>query len=361
MVFLLLPALLLSLYFGWHLTPLFRKLTSKTWLVFVLSFAAAIIIAVVAVLTRTVALGFLFYCLMFLLVFDLLRLIFRLFFKDTKAREVFLRIYAKGLTAAALALVISVIGYFNVYRTTVTRYDVQVSGGSERGDTLRVAMMADVHLGSVLDNKRLQEILDETQALEPDILFLVGDIFVEDTTEGMLEEALVSFSKLRIPLGIYYVTGNHEYYTAYGGIGDIEDLAPRLERAGIRLLLDETVLIDSRFYLIGRRDYSQRNRASLLELTEGLDPAYPVLMLDHQPKMLQDIGRYGIDVSFSGHTHAGQLFPLGQLAELFGINEKNYGLSRAGNATVVITSGIGVWGFPLRFGSPSEIVLMEIS
>jgi predicted MPP superfamily phosphohydrolase len=166
-----------------------------------------------------------------------------------------------------------------------------------------------------------------------------------------------NLGRLSAPLGVWAVTGNHEYIG-----GDLEEFSKRVEADGIRLLMDEAVLIADAFYVIGRKDRSAARRGEgrkpLGELTEGLDRGLPLIVADHQPFNLEEAEAAGVDLQVSGHTHNGQIWP-GPLV-IKGLYENGYGLLYKGKTAVVVTSGFGTWGPPLRLGTRAEIVFIEL-
>ena len=143
---------------------------------------------------------------------------------------------------------------------------------------------------------------------------------------------------------------------------------PRMDQflidANIRLLKDETVLIDDAFYLIGRLDASCRQKSGIIrktatELLQSLDASHPVLVIDHQPSELSELAAAGADLVLSGHTHDGQLFP-GNITTRIGW-KNSCGKLVLGNMTSIVTSGVGVWGPAMRIGTDSEVVEVDVA
>lgn len=136
-----------------------------------------------------------------------------------------------------------------------------------------------------------------------------------------------------------------------------------LEKAGIRLLEDETVLIGDAFYLSGRLDASSKEKSGIVrltpdELTSGLDHTKPILVIDHQPSELRELSGAGVDLALSGHTHDGQLFPGNLTTRIGWMNSR--GKLVLGNMTSIVTSGAGVWGPAMRVGTDSEVVEITV-
>ena len=137
-----------------------------------------------------------------------------------------------------------------------------------------------------------------------------------------------------------------------------------VERCGMKLLTDETVLVDDKFYIVGRRDGEKvgtpdGKRKSIGELTEDIDKTKPVFVIAHEPDELDETAEAGADIDFSGHTHDGQLFPLTIPVRLKW--ENPYGLIKKGDMYSLVTSGVGVYGPFMRVGTVSEIAVIDIS
>ena len=146
---------------------------------------------------------------------------------------------------------------------------------------------------------------------------LVGDIFDESTTREDMVEAASILRNMDSTYGVYYVFGNHDYnrYTSTPNYA-ADELREELEKNQITVLEDEVVHPDGKFYIIGRQDKSISNRKSITELSEEIDFNQLVISLDHQSVELAENNQVGIDLQFSCHTHAGQIWPSGQLETL---------------------------------------------
>ena len=363
MIFPVIGVLLLAMaaYAAFHikellgLTPLSRN-NRLTWILgLVFSFG----MFALALGTRGAVIAWGFYTFLLWVVADALRVAFLLFAKVSALRQLYLRVYAKGATAVILALLICIGGYINAKTRHVSEYTVQIQTPSANAAPLTIALLTDIHLGDGLFEKDVEQIVQETNALAPDIVLLGGDIFVETSTPAQIDAALASFSNFQTTLGVYFVPGNHEYY-ADRSVFFLDALLPRLIDANIIPLRDDVLLIDNRFYLIGREEHSVP-RAAIETLMQGLDSCYPTIVLSHQPAGARQAAAAGIDLYLSGHTHAGQLFPAGVLSDWFNINEFNHGLYHIGDFSVIVNAGTGTWGFPVRVGSACEIVLVHIS
>ena len=137
-----------------------------------------------------------------------------------------------------------------------------------------------------------------------------------------------------------------------------------MDKCGVKLLTDETVLIDDKFYVVGRRDgekagTSDGKRADIESLTEGLDKTKPVFVIAHEPDELEETEKAGADIVFSGHTHDGQFFPL--TVPVHFMWENPYGMIKKGDMYSLVTSGVGVYGPFMRVGSIAEIAVLDIT
>jgi predicted MPP superfamily phosphohydrolase len=222
-----------------------------------------------------------------------------------------------------------------------------------QGKTLKIVAASDIHLGTSIDKKYLHRYVQLINARKPDIILLAGDITDRSfgpVLEQRMEEEL---GQLQAPLGVYAITGNHEYYS---GVQD--QIADYLRTAGITVLHDSTALVDNRFYLIGRDDRTNPKRKPLAELVQGLRPELPRILLDHQPYDLQQAVDNDIDLQISGHTHEGQFFPGNLIVRR--IFEVAHGYKKKGKTHIYVSSGLGIWGPLYRIGTQSELVEIRL-
>ncbi|MDR2791254.1 MAG: metallophosphoesterase, partial [Tannerellaceae bacterium] len=194
------------------------------------------------------------------------------------------------------------------------------------GGNLKIVAVSDMHLGYTIGREELEQWVTLINAEDPDLILIAGDITdnnVRPLIDGGMAEA---FHRLRSRYGVYAVPGNHEY------IAGIAPAADFLRSADVTLLRDTAILIDSRFYLVGRDDYSNPRRKSLADLTASLDVDKPLLLLDHQPHHLEEAAFCGIALQFSGHTHDGQVWPLNYITRL--LFECSHGYLKKGDTHI---------------------------
>ncbi|MDL2234581.1 metallophosphoesterase [Christensenellaceae bacterium OttesenSCG-928-L17] len=352
--------LCMLLYGAYHVRELIdlTQFVNRRRLAWVLAMFVSVSAFALAIASRSVFVAIGFYMLAMWMLFDIVRGVLFLFARNTAARRMFQKIYWKGIPAMLLAGLICLGGYLNTRTRKVAEYTVEIASPSLQAAPLTIALITDMHIGDIVFEEEIAKIVEETNALQPDMVLLGGDIFVETTTHAQLEAAFSGFAKFQAKLGVYYVPGNHEYY-ASDTVFSVEEITPRLEAAGITVMRDDVKRVDDRFYLVGRED-GFVPRAPLAELMEGLDEQYPVIVLTHKPDDLEEAARLGVDLQLSGHTHAGQIFPTGQFAVLLGLNAFNHGMLQHGDYSLIVSAGTGAWGFPVRVGSACEIVLVSI-
>jgi predicted MPP superfamily phosphohydrolase len=244
-------------------------------------------------------------------------------------------------------------GSWTARHEVVTRYTLSTEKPLPKNG-LTITLVSDIHAGSMVKKKDLDRLVSAVNALNSDIVLLAGDIIDRANRDCIDEYAAGDLSRLRASLGVYAVTGNHEYIG-----GDLAEFTKRLEADGIRLLTDEAELIAGAFYVIGRKDRRAGSRKTLAEITAGLDRDLPLVMMDHQPFNLEEAEAAGIDLQLSGHTHKGQIWP-GPLVTRR-MYENDYGLLYKGKTAIIVTSGFGTWGPPLRIGTLAEIVSITLT
>ncbi|MDF9827011.1 putative MPP superfamily phosphohydrolase [Ereboglobus sp. PH5-5] len=263
------------------------------------------------------------------------------------------KVLALAVTVAAV-IVVFAFGYWRFSNPVVTPLAVKINkplGGQYAGSgkVLRIAVASDLHLGDIIGRERVRDFVTRINALQPNIILLPGDV-VDRSVDALEKQNMgAELEKLHAPLGVFAVLGNHEKYANAKRSLDF------LEKHGIRVLYDEAIpLANGAFTLAGRADHSIKPRKTLDEILVNADRAHPIILMDHQPRELARAQAAGVDLQFSGHTHAGQVWPVTWIVRF--MYEVPYGHARKGDFQVYVTSGLGLWGFPARIGSKSEIV-----
>ncbi|MCR2806219.1 metallophosphoesterase [Paenibacillus soyae] len=267
-------------------------------------------------------------------------------------------IVSVGGIAALLFAGILLLGSRNAWSPVIRSYSVGIPKRAGKRTNLTIAMASDLHLGTVIGNGHLNRLVGKINEIKPDIILLPGDL-LDDALDPFLRKNMAeSLGRLKAPLGVYAVTGNHEYYG-----GKVPEFGAALDAIGIRLLMDEAAVIDDSFIVIGRKDRAanaggQGGRQSIKELLQPLDTSLPLIMMDHQPSDLPAAEASGIDLSLSGHTHRGQMFPNHLITRR--TFELDWGYKKKGGLHAIVSSGFGFWGPPIRIGSRSEVLRIDV-
>jgi len=229
-----------------------------------------------------------------------------------------------------IPILIVIYGIINCRNVVTTTYTLTNSNISE---DIKIAFISDVHL-STLTNKKLDTLVDTLNKGEYDCFIIGGDLIDEFSKEERVVEVIKKLGSVNTKYGIYYIEGNH----------DLTNMKRKyyLTNNNINVLLDESVLINDNFYLVGRRDKKDEERTSLDNLISDLDK--PIILLDHQPN--KDTLNDNVIIQLSGHTHAGQLWPLDYFVK-YGYYEKD---------KMIVSSGFGAWHNPVRTAKHSEII-----
>lgn len=243
-------------------------------------------------------------------------------------------------------------GSYNMWRPVIVTYDVEISGETELED-LKIMLVSDIHISETIGPRFTRRLVSLAREIEPDIIFLAGDV-IDNSIEPYFKFQLSEILKdLTAPMGVFTVLGNHEYYG-----GDIPIFIEEMSAINIETLVDGVVNVDDLFYIVGRKDYSDKERLPIGQLTNDLDKTKPIFLIDHQPREFDEVLAAGVDLIVSGHTHKGQIFPGNLITKA--IYENHYGYLQKDNLHTIVTSGYGIWGPQFRIGSRSEVVEINV-
>jgi predicted MPP superfamily phosphohydrolase len=300
------------------------------------------------------------YLLLLFVAFDLLQVVDRIvpFFPDSLRMQPLLLRRVSLLATLLLVAGTVIAGYVNARTPRTTRLELSVPRKSANAASLRIAMASDIHLGTVIHAGRLDRLVETLNTLQPDVILLVGDIVDEDLAPVISQNLGERLRRLHAPMGVYAVTGNHEY------IGGADAACAYLSEHGITMLRDSVAVIPGVVSIIGREDRSAHSfggnaRKSLTELMAGADPTLPTILMDHQPFGLDEAQRAGVDLQLSGHTHHGQLWPFNFITKA--IYEVSRGYLRKGHTQYYVSTGYGTWGPPIRTGNRPEVVSVVVA
>jgi predicted MPP superfamily phosphohydrolase len=226
-------------------------------------------------------------------------------------------------------------------------------------DGLRIVTFSDAHLSPTYGGRRFQRVVELVNAQRPDVVAIVGDLV--DGEVAQLREEVAPLADLVSEQGVYFVTGNHEYFV------DTRAWLAHLPTLGIDVLHNERVEIrrgTAAFDLAGIDDRTAASSgvpgqgADLDAALDGRDAGRPVVLLAHQPVQVQQAMAAGVDLQLSGHTHGGQLWPFDYVVRLD--QPAVEGLSRQGGTQLYVTPGVGFWGPPMRVGATPEVTVIEL-
>ncbi|HYQ46086.1 MAG TPA: metallophosphoesterase [Polyangiaceae bacterium] len=266
------------------------------------------------------------------------------------------------LLAGTAALVAGTLGLWSLRsglaRVAVKRLEVSLSRLPASLSGTRIVQLTDVHVGPTIHRSFIETVVEQCNALLPDLVVITGDL-----VDGSVEELrghVAPLASLRSKYGVFFVTGNHEYYSG------AEEWCSELERLGVRVLRNERVSIGSgseSFDLAGVDDHSAKrfgegHGEDLPKALKGRDPSRELVLLAHQPKTILEAKSYGVGLQLSGHTHGGQLWPWTYLVRLQ--QPVVAGLARFDKSLVYVSRGTGYWGPPMRLGAPSEIAELTL-
>jgi predicted MPP superfamily phosphohydrolase len=255
---------------------------------------------------------------------------------------------AGGVTAAAIRATRG--------RIAVKRVEVLLRLLPPSLDGTRIVQMCDMHVGGLLGREFVERVVRTANDLKPDLVAIVGDLV--DGTVEQLRPALAPLANLRARHGVFFVTGNHEYYSRSGATAWMDEL----DSMGLRVLRNQRVAIGTGadgFDLAGVPDHGASRfpddgpAEDIAGALFGRDPSRAVVLLAHQPIAIHKAASLAVDLQLSGHTHGGQIWPWGALVRL----QQPFirGLHRIGESQLYVSCGTGFWGPPMRLGAPAEI------
>ncbi|MDO4276235.1 MAG: metallophosphoesterase [Eubacteriales bacterium] len=275
--------------------------------------------------------------------------------------RIFRRIYRSGLVPVLITCLILGYGAYNMTRIVPTEYTI--STDKVQSD-YRVILITDTHYGTIQNPDVLKRKIDEMNGWNPDLVVLGGDIVEEGTSKKSMEEAFHVLGGLESTFGTYYVYGNHDrqdYADAAFGTRTytVQELQKAIESNGITILCDNWVSVGEELILAGRNDAGTLSgRADAKDLLKDTDRDRFIITADHQPVGIKENAGLGVDLQLSGHTHAGQIFPVGYFTDW--LLEPNYGKYEEEGCTLIVSSGATGWGFPVRTQEKCEYVVIDI-
>ncbi len=311
-------------------------------------------------------LGFSFQTFFLLLAIDFVRLgswgIWALFHLNPVFSDPGGSLAAWRITAgSAVALTVAATGFaiwWGLTRLAIKRIEVPLPHLPPELDGFTIAQLSDLHLDLVHGKGWLTSVVEKTNGLRPDLIAITGDL--AEGSVAQFGEEVGPLRELSAPHGVYFVTGNHEYFH------DLKGWLHLLGEFGIRVLRNERVSVKRHgecFDLAGVDDHDGGRIApdhgpDLTKALRGRDPGKALVLLAHQPRIIEEAARHEVGLVLSGHTHGGQIWPFSYLVYL----QQPYvrGLRQLGNTRLYLSSGTGFWGPPMRLGTTAEIALITL-
>lgn len=285
------------------------------------------------------------------LIIDIIKIIFKILHKT------FINNKIQGIIVVILSVIICFLGHINSHTTKIKEYNITLNKNIV--SPLKIVAFSDIHIGSDMSSSRLNKEVAIINNLKADVVFIVGDI-IDNNIEDLTEEHIKELKEIKSLFGVYTVFGNHEYYS-----GNKNDIINLFKKAGFITLIDDIIYIkEKEFYIIGRDSLRHTNsspteRVDIETLYRQIeDKTKPIIILDHIPVSHNDGQKINADIQISGHTHDGQFFPINLIVKK--MYELSHGMINYNGFHFFVTSGLGLWGPPIRMGTDSEIIVINI-
>lgn len=354
-VFIVAIAALGYFWMGFHRFEAVRRYACEhkklSWLVAAIPVMVIILFLVLKTVATVIVI---LHLLVFWILCDLAGLIIRRAVKKKKFKY-----YYQGIIAICITAVYMTVAWYLAHHVYETNYVIDTAKNLGT-DKVRIAMLADAHIGSTFDGEGFARHMEALAETNPDVVVILGDFVDDDTVRDDMLTACQALGRLQPEYGVYFVYGNHD--RGYYDHRDFKtaDLVAELEKNNVTVLEDESVMLNDNIYLVGRKDKSRGGRKSMEELVTGLDMDKYVIVLDHQPNDYKNQAEAGVDLVLSGHTHGGWLFPVNIVSKYFGPDDMIYGAENRDNTDFIVTSGISDWALPFKTGTIAEFVVIDI-
>ena len=326
-----------------------------------------VICLICALIVGSGCLNYLSYSAMMVYHFIIFNLITVLFFKlfsifFNKKSEKMLNFIKKiaylGIIPLIATISIFVYGYQNINTVYEKNYTIS---SNKIDENYKFLLLSDLHFGTIQNTNVLKESIEKFNSLNLDFVILDGDIVDEFTSKDNMQLVFKTLGEIETRFGIYYIYGNHDRQkkTSHKVFSEVE-LTNELTKNNINILSDSTVFINNDILLIGREDeqYNSKSRKQINNFLTTYNQNKFILVADHQPISIAENAKNNVDLQISGHTHAFQVWPLGQILNMFGFY--TYGNYKIDNFNLIVTSGFAGWGFPLRTEKHCEYVVVDL-
>ena len=287
--------------------------------------------------------------LVLVLIGDVVRLGYHLFRASYDAR-------LGGLTILAGAGALTLIGYLQARCPRTVNVDIAIDGLPPELENYRIVQLSDVHVGPTIRRRFVEKLVEKVNGLRPDAVAITGDLV--DGALSELREHVQPLRDLRAEDGVFYVTGNHEYYWRAG------EWCPALVSLGLTFLKNEHVVIErgaAKLVVAGVTDPVGRDthKQDIPKSLAGAPADAIKVLLSHRPQMAKAADAHGVHLQLSGHTHGGQFFPFNLLIHRF--QPIVAGLHRVGRTWLYVNRGTGYWGPPSRLAVGGELTVIRLT
>lgn len=247
-----------------------------------------------------------------------------------------------------IVAILLIIGTYFKRSTVVEEYEINGEGRFK--EPLNIVLISDIHLGYINGNSSMVKLVEIVNSLKPDIVLVAGDTIDMHLKPVIEENMLENFKNIKSKYGVFINIGNHDIYG-----GGVKEFTNRLNSyENVTVLRDSKVLIDESFYVASRDNFSKEPLREILKESGEK----PVLYMEHTPDSIDETVENKVFLQVSGHTHKGQFFPGGLFTKR--IFKLDYGYRKFQDTNVVVSSGYGTWGPPIRVGTQSEVVLIKV-
>lgn len=307
----------------------------------------------------TICLAITCYLIILFPIVDIIKFILKKTGYKGRFRSYLSRFYGNGISVFIAVFMLIGFGVWNATHPVLTNYNLSINKKAGNITFLNIVMISDVHLGTSVKEKGINNMVASINKLNPDIVLFCGDIMDESTTTKLKACSAENFKNIKSKYGVYYITGNHEYFGA-----SLPETLYYLKKGGVRVLQDEAVKIDNSFYIVGRNDPAgsdtqKQGIKPLSEILKSTDRTLPIIVMNHRPSKLQEAESEKVDLQLSGHTHKGQIFPSNLITKM--VYEDDYGYLKKDDFNLIVSSGYGTWGPPIRIGTNGEIVNIKLN
>ena len=325
----------------------------RKWIRRAASFAVLAVLFAVLSLTLTLinAVIVFMHLAAFFLLFELLSLLIRRLSKKN------VRFDLTGWPAVLLCVVYLSAGYYLCHN--VWQKDYTLTTDKELG-SLKIALIADSHLGAVFDGEGFERRLEKIEEQSPDLLVIAGDYVDDGSNREDMITSCEALGRTNFPYGVWFAYGNHDEGYFNDRDFSVQDLENTLRENGVHVMEDSYEVVDDRFIIAGRRDISLGERADMDTLLSGADTDKYIIVIDHEPNDYDNEAASAADLVLSGHTHGGQQIPITNFGKWFGMLDRVYGYENRKGTDFIVTSGIADWEIKFKTGTRSEYVIITV-